>query len=167
VAALPSGWRTVLDPSANPTDATLMRAMLSPTKLTPLEHELQNQWTLDQQIGQEMDALHLGSGQILMDDFNGFVIYMTSTNQDAFIITSDRDFTQVLSDPADFGVRYMLVPDPSQGGNLDAINRTYPTLYATGDGIAKLVRTYTAGPYQGPSWRLYQVTPGTATGTGT
>jgi hypothetical protein len=157
--ALPSGWRTVLDPAANDGDAYLIRAMLQPARTTVIERELQHEWDLDQAVSARMDALHLGPGRVLMDDFNGFVIYMDSSNQDQYVITSDRDFTQYLSDPGAFGVAYILIPDPTQGGGLDAINRTYPSLYRTGAGIATLVRTFTAGPYQGASWRLYRVTP--------
>ena len=39
-------------------------------------------------------------GTVLVDDFLGFVIVMSSSNTEQFVITSDRDFQQVLADPA-------------------------------------------------------------------
>lgn len=108
-------------------------------------------------VAAAIDALDLSQGSVLLDVATGNPIVLQSAHPDWFVITPDRDFQRVLADPASFGVRYLVVPGPSGEGALDALNRAYPALYATGAGFATLV-----GQYDQPgadSWRLYRVEP--------
>jgi len=84
----------------------------------------------------------------------GFPMILESNNPKQFITTSDRDFQQTLLDPGAFGVKYLLVPENVGYQSLDALNRTYPTIYRDGAGISTLVREFSAG---GNNWRLYRV----------
>jgi Dolichyl-phosphate-mannose-protein mannosyltransferase len=108
-------------------------------------------------VGETLDAMHLPYGSVLLDVFLGFGIVVNSDNPHQFVITPDRDFKAVLADPAAFGVRYLLVPPPDRElGELDAINRQYPSIYADGAGIATLVREFDEfWPYF--AWRLYRL----------
>jgi hypothetical protein len=108
-------------------------------------------------VGATLDAMHLPDSSVLLDVFLGFGIVVNSDHPRQFVITPDRDFKAILADPAAFGVRYLLVPPPDRElGELDALNRQYPTIYADGAGIATLVREFSQfSPYF--AWRLYRL----------
>ena len=108
-------------------------------------------------IGKTLDALNLPKASVLLDVFLGFGIVANSDNPHQFVITPDRDFKAVLADPSAFNIQYLLVPPPDRElGELDAINRQYPNVYADGAGIATLVREFnTFSPYF--AWRLYRL----------
>jgi hypothetical protein len=106
-----------------------------------------------------LDASHLGDGAVLVDSFTGFRVILSSSAPRQFLITSDRDFSLALANPAGFGVRYVLTPSPDEMsflGSLDAINRTYPGLFQSGAASGALVREF-AGPGGHAEWRLYRV----------
>lgn len=110
-------------------------------------------------ISAYMDSLHLPSASVLIDDFNGYVIVMSSNNSSQYVIPSDRDFQSVLSDPYAAGIEYALIPPDRGLSALDAINRAYPHAYATGQGIGgKLVKQFSDPTGGGVDWRLYRVT---------
>ena len=54
------------------------------------------------------------------------------------MITNDRDFKPILDSPATFKAKYLLAPRDGNLADLDAINRTYPSLKVDGAGIATL-----------------------------
>ena len=97
-----------------------------------------------------LDGLQLDNGRVLIDAALGFPIVLQSDRPRQFIITSDRDFTRALADPAAFGVRYIVVPKNSGYATLDALNRAYPMLYADGAGFGPLA-------FDSDLWRVYQV----------
>jgi hypothetical protein len=103
--------------------------------------------------------MHPGRGSVLVDDFLGFVIVMASEHPDQFVITPDRDFQAILADPAQAGVRYVLVPPDRDLGSLDAVNRAYPHIYDSGAGIATLTNQFNDASDLGRNWRLYRLTP--------
>lgn len=105
-------------------------------------------------IAADIDTLDLSSGSVLLDVATGNPIVLQSAHPDWFVITPDRDFERVLGDPNTFGVRYLVVANSP----LDAVNRAYPGLHATGAGFATLVATYDEPG--SPAWRLYRVNPG-------
>jgi hypothetical protein len=151
------GLLTVEDPvaeAANPSVAPAVQALVTGARMPPSAYPL----TVDQQVAAYLDAQRLPAGSVLMDDFSGYGIEMLSNNPLQFVITSDRDFQQVLADPAAFDVKYVLLPPPTNLGKLDAINRAYPGAYASGKGIGVLVRTFKATYASGTDWRLYRVT---------
>ena len=108
-------------------------------------------------IARYLDGLHLPSGSIVTDTFDGCVpdIILASRHPHQFIITNDRDFKPILADPVSFKARYLLIPEPVGDGALDATNRAYPGIYYTGAQIATKVREFT-GPGCG-TFRLYAV----------
>ncbi len=96
-----------------------------------------------------IDAERPGVGTVLIDAFNGSPVIALSDNPRQFVITSDRDFQEVLEDPVAAGIEYLIVPPPDRLTALDALNRTYPDLYAawcrlrdTGGGHLPGVRTH-------------------------
>ena len=109
-------------------------------------------------LDRHLDGLALPSGSVLIDVAFGFPVVLQSRQPDIFVITPDRDFPAVLADPAVFGVGYVVVTPPLGYGQVDAIERAYPGMYATGAGIADFVQQFGSGGDLG-SWRLYQVRP--------
>jgi hypothetical protein len=117
-------------------------------------------------ITASLDARHLPPGSIITDTFTPCVslILMVSTNPHQFVITSDRDFQPVLADPPTFRAEYLLVPPNTGYGSLDAVNRTYPDLYASGARFAHQVwETHEPGC---PAFRLYRAITSPRSGGG-
>jgi hypothetical protein len=115
-----------------------------------------HRWTTEREVAQYLDSLSLPQASVLMDDFEGFAIFINSDNKRQFVITSDRDFQAALAEPVDAGVRYILVPQPKDIAVLEAVNRTYPGFYFNGGGIADLEKEFPQNS-DGPIWRLYRV----------
>jgi hypothetical protein len=111
--------------------------------------------TVAARVAAAIDRLDLSTGSVLIDVATGNAIVLQSAHPDWFVITPDRDFERVLADPAVFHVQYLVVSGTGGLGALDALNRAYPDLYATGAGFATL-----AGQFDEPGtsgWRLYRV----------
>jgi hypothetical protein len=110
-------------------------------------------------VARYLDGRHLQDGSVLVDSFTGFPVILASRAPRQFIITSDRDFALAVANPAAFGVRYLLVPAPADGnslGSLDALNRAYAGLWASGTASGSLEHEF-AGPGKRVEWRLYRV----------
>ncbi len=93
---------------------------------------------------------------VLTDSYLSFPI-IVRVNQlfpKHFFITSDRDFRQRLRHPVG-PVDTILVPQPVGVGQLDAVNRQYPGLWAHGAHWAELIADFP----QGFHWRLYAINP--------
>lgn len=153
-----AGYRAVLDPAINVGYAAELQALVQRGPLTQAERLASLRFVTDHQVSQYVDSLHLGRGTVLVDDFLAFDIVMSSSNTEQYVITSDRDFQQVLADPAGNGVRYFLVPSVQALGKLDAINRAYPGAYAHGGGLGTLVKQFNSVSDDATDWRLYRVT---------
>lgn len=110
----------------------------------------------EREVARYIDALSLPNGSVLIDMALGFEIVTQSRHPKIFVVTSDRDFQQVLGDPVVFRIGYILVPPTERQGLLDAVNRAYPTLYRDGAGIATLVKEF-ENVGDRPNWRLYKV----------
>lgn len=148
-----SGLLTVASPADNGGTAYAVRAIVDARTITPSERAAEFQFGPDRAVSRYVDSLHLPPGSILVDDFIGFVVVMSSDDPAQYIIPSDREFQQALASPAVWGVRYVLIPQPVGLGKLDAVNRAYPGAYADGAGIGRLVKTFSGGYH----WRLYRV----------
>jgi hypothetical protein len=108
-------------------------------------------------VADDLDRLHLPRGTVLADAFMAFAVVVQSDNPLQFVITPDRDFEDVLADPAAYGIRYLLVPPPDLGwGELDALNREWPSLYEDGDEVGRLVREFETNSDR-YRWRLYEL----------
>ena len=158
-AGIPGGALAVLSPATNQSDAYPLQALLNRGTQTTEQQLATKRWTTDREVAAYIDSMHPGRGSVLVDDFLGFVVVMTSEHPDQFVITSDRDFQAILADPAQAGVRYLLVPPDRDLGLLDAINRTYPHVYENGAGVATLVRQFNDTSDLGRNWRLYSLLP--------
>jgi hypothetical protein len=158
-AGVPSGALAVLSPITNESDAYPLQALLNRGTLTADQQLASRRWTTDRAVAAYVDSLHPGRGSVLVDDFLGFAVVVASDKPDQFVITSDRDFQPILADPAQAGIRYLLVPPDRQLGSLDALNRAHPHLYDNGGGIATLVREFDDISDVGVNWRLYSLTP--------
>jgi hypothetical protein len=106
-----------------------------------------------------LDMKDLPAGSVVVDTFTPCVpgLILQTGRPRQFVITNDRDFQAVLADPATFGARYLLVPQRGGFGDLDALNRAYPSLYAGGAGIASLEHEFNEPGC--PRFRLYRVAP--------
>jgi hypothetical protein len=111
-----------------------------------------------QAIDGYLAAMHLSNGQILMDDFSSCApdLIVQSDQPRLFVIPNDRDFERTLAAPLTFHAHYMMVPQPVGQSSLEVIGRTYPNIWANGDGIATLVHNFPAGGAC-PDFRLYRV----------
>jgi len=114
-------------------------------------------WKVSNQVAQYVDGLDLPNGSVLIDTFLGSSIVLSSDNPRQFVITSDRDFLPSVTDPVAFHIRYLLVPVGGGLGTLDAIERQWPSVYATGGGISSLVKEFRVHEGDNQAWRLYRV----------
>jgi hypothetical protein len=94
---------------------------------------------------------------VITDTIYGFAIIAASERPDTFVVPSDPDFTTLLNDPVNSGVKYLLAVPPMGRGVADALNRRYPTLYDTGADIATLELEVPNDGDSQPNWRLYRV----------
>ncbi|MFT8871532.1 MAG: glycosyltransferase [Sporolactobacillus sp.] len=118
------------------------------------ESEAVSNYNLSMVIAQDLnERLRKQHALVLMDSYSANRIILAVKYPKDLVITSDRDFKFKLSDPANTGVNYLLVPSGAKQAKykLDAINQRYKTLYDKGAPFARLVKTY------GGSWKLYQV----------
>jgi 4-amino-4-deoxy-L-arabinose transferase-like glycosyltransferase len=163
--ALPVAGAQLLSASTATThfEAAPLRAALSLRPLPASQLRVLHRFDNDRRVANYLDGLTLPGGSVLLDDFIGYPIVLASRHPEQFVITSDRDFTQALADPAGSGIRYLLVPPQSGLGALDAINRSYPNCYADASckDSAVLVSEFDDTGDQGRTWRLYAVLPPT------
>ena len=106
---------------------------------------------VEHSIGTYVDQLAPGDGTILADSAYAFPIITSSTHPHTFVISSDFDFQASLDDPAGHGIKYILVRSDARS---DAVQIKWPSLYADGDHLATLVRSWVGVVGE---WRLYRV----------
>jgi hypothetical protein len=130
-AAFPTSAWALMNPSINDAlQVVALRRAAAPSRLDSQRSVTWDRMDLERTIATNLDKLSLPAGTVLVDDFLGFPIVLSSNSPKQFVITSDRDFKQILSDPIAAQVRFILIPDPRNGiAALDAVNRTYPGLY--------------------------------------
>lgn len=69
---------------------------------------------------------------ILMDVFTLSGVMLNVNNVGNLVVSSSPDFYNSVKDPLHNGINYILIPDPSGAGSLDAINIFYKNLYEDG-----------------------------------
>ncbi|WPC43603.1 glycosyltransferase family 39 protein [Clostridium sp. JS66] len=79
---------------------------------------------------------------ILSDSFLTSGILVNVQNVDNLVISSSLNFKEAVKNPWKYGVTYILVPDKSGIGKLDAINTQYPDLYKYGAEWCTLVKEF-------------------------
>ncbi len=126
--------------------------------LSKTDHQNLDRWAVIQRLTNYVNHMRIPNGSIVADTFTACFpnVDLNVNNPRVFVITNDRDFQRVLADPLAFHARYLLVPIPGQESSLNALNRAYPTLYATGAGFAVLVHQF-QGVSSCPTERLYRV----------
>lgn len=117
-------------------------------------------FSTERELANYLDAMHLPRGSVLCDTVFGFAVVAQSADPGQFVIPSDRDFTEILNDPAAAGIRYMLAVPPTGRGVSDALNVRFPTLYDNGAQIAVLTLEARNQGQNLPNWRVYRVAPG-------
>jgi hypothetical protein len=156
--AWPTAVAGLLNETISPSfEAPALRPLLDPSHATAADRRAALRFKTDRYEARELDAMDLPRGAVLVDDFAGFAVVISSKRPDQFVITSDRDFTIALGDPVGFGIRYILVPEPVGRGVLDAINRTHPDIYESGGGIGVLAQEFHNSGDVGGDWRLFRV----------
>jgi hypothetical protein len=155
------GWVTtglgMLDPDVGVQEHQIA-TLLDPTRDSAEERAVLRAFETEQAVAEYLDRLDLPPGSVLVDVLFGFPIVLASDNPEQFVIPSDRDWAQVLADPAGQGVRYLLtVPDTGRG-EVDSLNRRFPDVYAGGADVGPL-RLDAVNDGGGPDWRLYELTP--------
>ncbi len=110
-------------------------------------------------ITEYMASRHLSDGQVVVDNFSGCIpqVIIMSPKPKIFVIPNDRDFQRILDDPLTFHAHYILDVDPNGVGGLTAPNTTFPTLWKSGGGFAKVVHTFPAAGLCA-EFKLFQVT---------
>jgi hypothetical protein len=122
-------------------------------------NSLRGNWKAVGREATRLDALHLGHGAIMVDNFNPCIpnLVLQSKHPKQFAIPNDEDFIQKMGSPYQAGVRYFLVPKPVGLGLVDALNKEWPTLYYDGAQLAHLVGAVNMTGC--PPFRLYQLNP--------
>lgn len=92
---------------------------------------------------------------ILTDSFSAYFIILQSKYPKRFYIPSDTDFKKAISDPAAYGIDYVLIPKPGSASVISAINNAYPNLYEQGAEWAEFVKEFEG------NWRIYKITRST------
>ena len=103
-----------------------------------------------------IDGLDAPEGAVLIDTYAGSPVVALSARPQQFVITSDRDFPDALEDPRGAGIEYIVVPPDDGLTSLDAINRTYPGMWANGATIGRLVGEFDS-PVGETNWRVYEL----------
>jgi len=128
---------------------------VSPRKAA--EHRIARTFSTEREIARYIDDLNLPDSSVITDTVFGFAVLAASTRPRVFVITSDPDFVRILNDPTAARIRYLLAVPPTGRGISDALNRRFPTLYASGADISTLELEIPNDGDGQPNWRLYRV----------
>jgi hypothetical protein len=150
---------TMLYSSIASQDQSVFNFALWPNSKAAHANPLRTQWASVVREASRLDALHLPHGAVMLDNFDPCVpqMILASSHPKQFSIPNDRDFSEKLGSPYQFGVRYFFAAPARGYTSVDAINVQFPSLYDNGAGIATLVDTI---PLEGcPTYRLYKLLP--------
>jgi hypothetical protein len=139
-----------------------LAAVLAPdpddvTELAATEQRIARTFATERRIADYLETLDLPDSSVITDTVYGFGIIAASPRPKVFVIPSDPDFTELLNDPTENGIRYLLSVPPTGRGSSDALNLRYPTLYETGGEVATLELEIPNDGDGQPDWRLYRV----------
>ncbi|MBI3965921.1 MAG: hypothetical protein HY329_09830 [Chloroflexi bacterium] len=90
---------------------------------------------------------------VLLPTYLGYAIPLVAPDPTRYIVTSDREFDQVLAAPAPTA-SYIMVPQPEGNGKSDPVNQKYSTLWERGTPWTEFVRDFRTVDVH---WRLYKV----------
>jgi hypothetical protein len=162
VPSVLSTGETLLHSSLAADDQSHLNFIIHPHSKAAKENVTQYTWEDVKKETARIDAMHLPHGALMVDNFTPCIpqMILDSSHPKQFAIPNDEDFKAKLGIPYEFGVRYFLVPSPSGGGTIDALNRQYPYLYDNGQGLANLVTNVNMRGC--PPMRLYKLIPQSA-----
>jgi hypothetical protein len=153
-------WHAVVDGGYGAVDdeATLDAVRVALSDEAPASDETAQRRADD--VAATVDRLpDAAPGAVLTDVSSTFGVVAAAPRPELYVIPSDRDFEAVVSDPATFGIRYVLVRLPSSAG--DSIVSLHPDLVAESgpnEGHFTEVRTWGSPEDGGTTFRLYRVT---------
>ncbi|SPF50361.1 conserved membrane hypothetical protein [Candidatus Desulfosporosinus infrequens] len=107
-------------------------------------------WKQQNEIASYLDENYSYS-TILVDSSSAFFVILQSKFPKRFYISSDKDFNKAVSDPKEYKVNYILIPNPKLVKDISVINRVYPNLYNQGADGVEFVKEF------GKEWRIYKV----------
>ncbi|WP_245847644.1 ABC transporter [Dietzia natronolimnaea] len=111
----------------------------------------------ERRLADYLDSLGLPDGAVIMDTVHGFPIIASTTRPEQFVIPSDRDFVEILNDPAANGVQFLLTVPAEGRGTSDALNLRYPTVHENGAQLGSLEFEVVNSGSDRPTWRLWRV----------
>lgn len=155
VLSLPVTTYVFLRPSLSPQQYALGQLFTD----TPSEEAARiiASFSTERSMADYLDAQNLSDGSVLTDSVFGFAVVAASSRPKQFVVPSDEDFTTILNDPAEAGVRLMLTVPNTGRGESDALNRRYPTVWDNGAEVGTLVVEVPNDGADQPIWRIYRV----------
>ncbi len=155
---IPVTARSILDPDINVGATSLVgvASLVDPARYPPEEQADRRGGDDDRLVAQYLDAKALPRGSVLLDTFQTWWLWLASTKPQQFVITSDYNFVAALNRPWESGIRYIVLTNPGTNVAMDAITRRYPTLWADGAGLGKLVFA-APGPDGRERYRVYRL----------
>lgn len=155
VLSLPVTTYVFLRPSLSPQQYALGQLFTD----TPSEEAARiiASFSTERSMADYLDAQNLPDGSVLTDSVFGFAVVAASSRPKQFVVPSDEDFTTILNDPAESGVRLMLTVPNTGRGESDALNRRYPTVWDNGAEVGTLVVEVPNDGADQPTWRIYRV----------
>jgi hypothetical protein len=127
------------------------------TERKAVERRIAANFSTERDIAHYLDRLNLPESSVIVDTIYGFAIVAASTKPKTFVVPSDPDFTALLNDPSNHGIKYLMAVPRTARGVADALNLRYPTLYETGADLATLELQIPNNGDSQPTWRLYRV----------
>jgi hypothetical protein len=142
-------------------DQSLLNYVVWPNSATAKKNPNRFQWVTIRAEAQKLDAMALPDGSVMVDNSELCIpeLILLSSRPKQFMIPNDIRFKEELGAPYQGGVRYFITAQPAGLSINDALNIEWPTLYASGAGIATLAGQITMA--QCPSFRLYKLIPQT------
>jgi hypothetical protein len=151
---LPVAAVTMITPNLAREEAYQIHDLLPTAHLDGAVAQANRPFVIGGEVARYIDSLTLTRGAVLVDVATGFPIVLQSKDALQFVITPDRDFLAVLSDPAVFGVRYVIVQSGEGTGQLDAVGRMYNAAQRASGTLGVLVRHFGA-PEDNFGWDVY------------
>ncbi len=153
--ALPVCGIGLLNPGLAREESYFLTGALAPDRAWEDQRKALHRYDQDRALAEWLDAQALPRGAVILDVGTGFGVFLSSGRPEQFVITTDRDFQQILSDPTAHGVRYLVTRSGSVVFPRDAISIATPDIDT--DPSFRLVRVE-RNPGDLPPWRVYATT---------
>jgi hypothetical protein len=155
-AAEPVAARGLLNPRLAREESYFLTEVFAPDRASPEQREVAHRYVQDRGLARWLDAQRLPRGSVLLDAADGYEVVLSSRRPVQFAITPDRDFRELLGDPKDHGIRYLVTRNATSLTPADAVADAYPDLQT--NPAFRLVRVQ-PDPGDLPAWHVYAVRP--------